>query len=395
MAPNGEPSKLFSDLLSHYNGNRNRTILAKAQVYSESFKNWFGDWQSDDKTDVSKVVDKNGEPLIVYHGTTEEFDVFSRAFRGSTDPGDWGLGFYFSPKISSSEMYGDIIKPVFLSIKNPVPAEKYSMLKSFGREKAKPNILRNKIQEDIDVMKFMIKGLEERLYGNDPEDEIYREEGSVQNIYSKWDLEKYKNKLKDLQDQLQNKSKEELDSDVNANWNNAVEDVNQYDGVIPNFGSDKLIEENYEIVTRDPNQIKSIDNRGTFSIQDYNIFNQQQATGQDAYEINQRLNNLQKAYDEIINIKNLHNLAFDFKSDAWNYIRSKGWTDVAYVYSDRGKFRIGKKNKKQIEQARNLLRESLDDSYYRNLSEDEILSNQMLEEQEAYAMPNNADYGNS
>ena len=43
-APNGAPSKLFSDLLSHYNGDRNRAILAKAKVYSDSFKNWFGDW---------------------------------------------------------------------------------------------------------------------------------------------------------------------------------------------------------------------------------------------------------------------------------------------------------------------------------------------------------------
>lgn len=390
-APNGEPSKLYSDLLSHYNGDHNIAIKVKSQVYTDSFKNWFGDWQSEDKTNVSKVVDKNGEPLIVYHGTTEEFDAFSRAFRGSTDPGDWGLGFYFSPKISSSEMYGNIIKPVFLSIKNPVPAEKYSMLESFGREKAEPNTLRNKIQEDIDVTKFMIEGLEERLYGNNPEDEIYRKEGSVQNKFSKLDLEKYKNKLKDLQNQLRNKSKEELDSDVNENWNNAVEDVNQYDGVIPNFGSDKLIEENYEIVTRDPNQIKSVDNQGTFSTQDDNIYRNTQNTD-DPYTIQNRIFNLENAYNDISSYKDLHSFAFDFKSDAWDYIRSKGWTDVAYVYSDRGRFRIGRKSKKSMEQARNLLQEALNDSYYRSLSEDEILSNQMLEEQEAYAMPNNADY---
>lgn len=43
-APNGEPSKLFSDLLEHYNGDRVAAIQAKARTYSESFKNWFGDW---------------------------------------------------------------------------------------------------------------------------------------------------------------------------------------------------------------------------------------------------------------------------------------------------------------------------------------------------------------
>lgn len=43
-APNGEPSKLFSDLLEHYNGDRVAAIQAKARTYSESFKSWFGDW---------------------------------------------------------------------------------------------------------------------------------------------------------------------------------------------------------------------------------------------------------------------------------------------------------------------------------------------------------------
>jgi hypothetical protein len=31
-------------------------------MYSDAFKDWFGDWQSEDKTNVSKVVDENGEP---------------------------------------------------------------------------------------------------------------------------------------------------------------------------------------------------------------------------------------------------------------------------------------------------------------------------------------------
>ena len=91
-APNGEPSKLFSDLLEHYNGDRVAAIQAKARTYSKSFKEWFGDWQSEDKTNVSKVVDENGEPLLVWHGTTENFDAFSKSWRGATDPGDWGLG---------------------------------------------------------------------------------------------------------------------------------------------------------------------------------------------------------------------------------------------------------------------------------------------------------------
>ena len=37
-APNGEPSKLFSDLLSHYNGDEVQAIRTKARTFTESFK---------------------------------------------------------------------------------------------------------------------------------------------------------------------------------------------------------------------------------------------------------------------------------------------------------------------------------------------------------------------
>ena len=42
-APNGAPSKLFSDLLKHFNGDRKAAIQTKAKVFSKSFKTWFSD----------------------------------------------------------------------------------------------------------------------------------------------------------------------------------------------------------------------------------------------------------------------------------------------------------------------------------------------------------------
>lgn len=44
-------------------------------VRTKAFKNWFGDWEND-KKNSSKVIDENGEPLIVYHGTSSEFSKF-------------------------------------------------------------------------------------------------------------------------------------------------------------------------------------------------------------------------------------------------------------------------------------------------------------------------------
>lgn len=264
-----------SDVVVIFNPKENVHFLGTKQDI-ENFKNWKS--SNKDKTNVSKVVDKNGEPLLVWHGTTENFDAFSKSWRGATDPGDWGLGFYFSPKKSSSEMYGNILMPVFLSIKNPVPNEKFKMINAFGREKAKPITLKETIQKDIEVTKFLIEGIEKQLYGNDPEYKHYREEGSLLNKMHKKELERYKDKLKDLQTQLQTKSKEELDYDINKKWNDNVEDINKYDGVIPNISSGKTIKENYEIIAKEPNQIKSIDNQGTFSTQDNNIYNQKAAT---------------------------------------------------------------------------------------------------------------------
>ncbi|WP_288080803.1 hypothetical protein, partial [Pseudomonas sp.] len=62
--------------------NGNQTKLTErqwVQVRTPSFKAWFGDWEkfagvrggvwSDTQKEVSKVVDDNGEPLVVYHGT--------------------------------------------------------------------------------------------------------------------------------------------------------------------------------------------------------------------------------------------------------------------------------------------------------------------------------------
>ena len=58
-APNGAPSKLFADLLEHFNGNRVLAIQAKAKVFSKSFKSWFGDWQNDPKQkDISEASKK-------------------------------------------------------------------------------------------------------------------------------------------------------------------------------------------------------------------------------------------------------------------------------------------------------------------------------------------------
>ena len=48
---------------------------------SQQFKRWFGDWQND-PAKASKVVNEDGTPKVVYHGTNTEFSVFDLSKSG-------------------------------------------------------------------------------------------------------------------------------------------------------------------------------------------------------------------------------------------------------------------------------------------------------------------------
>lgn len=51
----GKPSKLFSDLLQYYNGDRAAAIKGKAKTFTKTFSMWF---------EGSTAIDENGEPII-------------------------------------------------------------------------------------------------------------------------------------------------------------------------------------------------------------------------------------------------------------------------------------------------------------------------------------------
>lgn len=90
-----------------------------AQVRTKAFKEWFGDWENDPEN-ASKVVDENGEPMVVYHYTPNEFTEFDTEKIGSsTDVGALGRGFYFSPS-DKFTLYGDKKMALFVNAKNPM-----------------------------------------------------------------------------------------------------------------------------------------------------------------------------------------------------------------------------------------------------------------------------------
>ena len=92
-------------------------------VRLKSFKDWFGDWEND-PANASKVVDENGEPLVVFHNTDNNFTKFSR-FRALLGwlAGNalFGKGFYFSNY--RGNVLGKVNMSVFLSVINPAVEE--------------------------------------------------------------------------------------------------------------------------------------------------------------------------------------------------------------------------------------------------------------------------------
>ncbi|TXH46820.1 MAG: PLxRFG domain-containing protein [Desulfurellales bacterium] len=84
------------------------TSAASGQPQTAEFKQWFGD---------SKVVDDKGQPLVVYHGTDEEFTEFDiRKARN----GRWGKGFYFADTPERAKEYGKNVMPVYLRLESPM-----------------------------------------------------------------------------------------------------------------------------------------------------------------------------------------------------------------------------------------------------------------------------------
>ncbi len=84
---------------------------------STQFKRWFGDWEKHPHT-ASKVVNSDGTPKIVYHGTNGQFHVFQS-----------GKGeYWFSESDDYAEAMmeergGGEVKAVYLNMKNPYNAK--------------------------------------------------------------------------------------------------------------------------------------------------------------------------------------------------------------------------------------------------------------------------------
>ncbi|MBP7485463.1 MAG: hypothetical protein KA781_09180, partial [Aquabacterium sp.] len=93
------------------------------QTDTPEFKAWFKG---------SKVVDSEGKPLVVYHGTKNDIQEFEEGRRTEKDSGWYGRGIYFTADPNSASAYsgfeemqgkeatpGANVLPVYVSLQNP------------------------------------------------------------------------------------------------------------------------------------------------------------------------------------------------------------------------------------------------------------------------------------
>ena len=185
----------------------------KADINTPEFKAWFGD---------SKVVDEKGKPLMVYHGTPNLFSAFDKAYLpepSANGPGFYGQGSYFADSYPGAWRYTKgkgVVLPLYLSIRNPLVLDDVynKMMREIPLERIK----------ELGIYK---KGLETGKYAG-----FFFDEYVTENRLSK-----------KLSDHAKAKG---------------------YDG----------IKAGKEYAAFEPNQIKSVYNRGTFDPNNDNIYYQ-------------------------------------------------------------------------------------------------------------------------
>jgi predicted ABC-type ATPase len=150
-------------------------------VRTSEFKNWFGDWQKD-PNNSSVIREKNGEPMVVWHGSPSKFNIFKNVENGV---------FYFAENAGYANHFADGTKntyPYFLNIRKIFDASKFNIkeneanffIKEFGintkwlksQDKLKKSIkFWELLRHDVDFRKYLInKGYDGVKYVEDNDD---------------------------------------------------------------------------------------------------------------------------------------------------------------------------------------------------------------------------------
>lgn len=280
--PEGKDSILFKSLVDYYNGDKTKAIEAKSRVYSDGFINWFGDWINN-PTNASKVVDENGEPLMVYHGSKDNtFSIFDRS---KNDKGK--KGFFFTNSIVMASSYGKNPRGFFLNAKDPY------IIQGKGKNWNDINLTTSDIAKDkLDAIRLHRNNLyidlkqgkisqDDYNFWNDKYysylDQYNNLDNSIINKIKKYFIKQRLNTFNANGDFINSTRKTEsileLDSD---DVQIIFKDIVDYGPVFNLKAATQLLsrESSNVYVVTTPNQIKSAtDNNGEFSLENDDVYN--------------------------------------------------------------------------------------------------------------------------
>lgn len=126
------------------------------QTETENFKKWFGDWENDPEN-ASKVVNKYGKPIVVYHGTNKKFTEFS--MQRLTD---FPEAAYFTDKVKVAQTYANnmvdvmkvylrIVNPYYINAQNKTFNQFYDKLVSdinYAKENGRDGVIISNVRDD-------------------------------------------------------------------------------------------------------------------------------------------------------------------------------------------------------------------------------------------------------
>lgn len=249
-----------------YNSNGDR--IAKSAEALTNFWRWFSD---------SKVVDEQGRPLVVYHQTSEKFDTF---MRGKDKAGKFDYetpsGFFFKSSDKNIGIAGNIQMPVYLKAEKSITFDNREQLQQYWvknidgyaelLDKYKNvdkeyNAKTDKIDEQLDKA---IDDLEKsEAYKNATDAQQYQMRSD---LVDNFDTTEFFAEWRNATDKIAEQMKQLVNDYVSANNIEMVKLEND-SGAIGKKTTDSFI-------VFEPNQIKSVDNRGTYSSDTGNIFYQ-------------------------------------------------------------------------------------------------------------------------
>lgn len=235
----------------------------QARADGSAFLEWFGE---------SKVVDANGAPLVMYHGThADDIPAFDKSKIRADDFDTPFNGFWFSSNEDTGPAFSsaDTTIKVYLSIQNPAPSDVW---KKVAKDVREDKSRRDTSRSDGDEIRYRLQDMGYDGIHYDGAPEVDREKFEREGVAE----------FRSLAGQKYTIKKDATDpnfTDLFDGWgegveNNHVTGYGDFDDFLSTFGGEDTW------VAFEPTQIKSTANAGTFDPNDPRIM-YQAGTGPD------------------------------------------------------------------------------------------------------------------